>query len=214
MLERERFMKKIQLLVVFGTFFIFPSFVSYGLDIPLSGPSSSSGKSGGKIGYIDLDRIYQIFPETVNAQEDYMKQLNAKKEALAKKQKDLENIESKIAVLENTLKDAPAVDPSSSSQGDVLASTDSTKPPQSLAELKIQLERDKKAYEESKQRAYEELTAYEKAQSQTLLGKIYQALKDLAQEEQVDIVVDKASILFGSADIDLTEKLQNKVRGY
>ena len=47
-----------------------------------------------------------------------------------------------------------------------------------------------------------------------ILGKIYQALRDLAQEEQVTLVVDKASILYGDSAIDLTEKLQNKVRGY
>ena len=45
-------------------------------------------------------------------------------------------------------------------------------------------------------------------------GLIYKALKDLANEEQVTLVVDKSSILFGSAEIDLTDKLQQRVRGY
>jgi Skp family chaperone for outer membrane proteins len=47
-----------------------------------------------------------------------------------------------------------------------------------------------------------------------ILGKIYQALRDVANEEQVVVVVDKSSILYGDANIDLTEKLQERVRGY
>jgi Skp family chaperone for outer membrane proteins len=187
---------------------------AFSLDIPLSG--GVDGKGGVKIGYVDLDKIFELYPQTKNAKEDYAKQLNIKHEALAAREKEIETIKNKIAVLEETFKDMEAAVPPS--PDGVVASTEvpalPVVPPQNIAQLTAQLEKEKQRYAEARKQSAEELKAFENQQSNAILGKIYRALQDLALEEQVSIVVDKSSVLYGTADVDLTEKLSNKVRGY
>jgi Skp family chaperone for outer membrane proteins len=182
---------------------------SIALEIPLSGSVDSSG-GGGKIGYVDIDKIFQIYPQTLAAKEDYAKQLKRKREQLSTKEKELSEIKEKLSVLEATLKNMESPSGISGST----ASASSPVQPQSFLTLKQDLENKKTEYEELRKQAATDLSVYEKQQSQIILGKIYQALKDLAQEEQISVVVDKNSVLYGDATIDLTDRLQQRVRGY
>ena len=175
------------------------------LEIPLSG--GGGGGEGQKIAYVDMDKIYQISPQTKYAKEDYAKRLEKKREFLSSKEKELEDISNRISVLETTVKGLNA----SVSTGTADRMNDN---PQSLLNLKNDLEVKKLELEEEKAKADEELAIFEKQQSQIILGKIYQSLKEIATEEQVNLIVDKSSILFGSAEIDLTQKLQERIRGY
>lgn len=56
-----------------------------------------------------------------------------------------------------------------------------------------------------------ELLQYESRKSELILGRIYIALKELAVKEEVSVVVDKRSILFGNSAVDLTDKLLKKL---
>ncbi|OIN99165.1 MAG: hypothetical protein AUJ51_13210 [Elusimicrobia bacterium CG1_02_56_21] len=56
-----------------------------------------------------------------------------------------------------------------------------------------------------------ELLEYESRKSEVLLGRIYIALKELAVKEEVSVIVDKRSILFGQNAVDLTGKLLIKL---
>ncbi len=199
--------------------------VSSALDIPLTG-GGTGDTVGMKIGYVDMEKIFQLYPKTQDAKVDYSKQLKAKRAELAAREIELNQVKSKITVLEATLKNSPvplgksdvadgttppvgsdeAVDPDMENL--------EAKEPASIAALKKELEDKMADFEEQKKRAQDDLFAFERRQSQTILGTIYQALRDLADEEQVTIVVDKSSILYGDANIDLTDKLQSKVRGY
>lgn len=183
----------------------------YSLEIPLVG-AGGGGQKSVSIGYVDMERIFQIYPQTQAAKEDYAKQLKKKREQLAEKEAELENIKSRISVLESTLKDLGGNAQSDSAAGSAVPGASET--PQSLTNMKKELETKKTELEELKKRAQDDLIVFENQQSRLILGKIYQALKDLAAEEQLTIVVDKSSILYGSTDIDLTEKLQQRVRGY
>ena len=198
------------------------------LEIPVAGESGGAGTGGGvKIGYVDMDRIFQIYPQTRDAKEDYAKQLARKRQQLADKEAELQNLKGRIAVLESTLKDMSAQNPppgtpasadAAQSSGTLHANpppiVDEPRATQSISDMKRDLEQKQAEYEDLRKRAADDLAAFESKQSQLILGKIYQALRDLAEEEQVTMVVDKASILYGSADIDLTERLQARVRGY
>lgn len=174
------------------------------LEIPLNGGGASSA-GGVKIGYIDMDRIFQIYPQTQVAKDDYAKQLKKKKDQLAEKEKELDDIKNRIGILESTL--GTSVNENKDADNPEVTAA-------SVPSLKRDLEEKKVAYEELKKRASQDLASFQSQQSQIILGKIYQALRDLALEEQVTIVVDKASILYGDATTDLTDKLQEKVRGY
>jgi Skp family chaperone for outer membrane proteins len=182
---------------------------SIALEIPLSGSVDSSG-GGGKIGYVDIDKIFQIYPQTLAAKEDYAKQLKRKREQLSTKEKELSEIKEKLSVLEATLKNMESPSGISGST----ASASSPVQPQSFLTLKQDLENKKTEYEELRKQAATDLSVYEKQQSQIILGKIYQALKDLAQEEQISVVVDKNSVLYRDTTIDLTDQLQQHIRGY
>jgi len=233
--------------------------VAFSIEIPVTGAAGTSTGTGVKIAYVDLERIFQIYPETRAAKEDYNKQLLKKRELLAAKETELQDIKNRISVLEGTLKDVAPPPPAHSpaSRGGSGTASDSTNysssastsgvrvegstttlnstppipesersvsappgaPPvdaqmQALQAARQELKEKQAEFEDSKKRAEEDLAGFQKQQSQIILGKIYQALRDLAAEEQVTLVVDKSSILYGTADIDLTEKLQQKVRGY
>ncbi|MBI4802312.1 MAG: OmpH family outer membrane protein [Elusimicrobia bacterium] len=56
-----------------------------------------------------------------------------------------------------------------------------------------------------------ELLGYESHKSELILGRIYLALKELAVKEEVSVIVDKRSILFGHSAVDLTDKLLKKL---
>jgi Skp family chaperone for outer membrane proteins len=88
----------------------------------------------------------------------------------------------------------------------------------SVPEIDLALQKkeaDLKAKEEdlraSQRQAEKELLAYESRKSELLLGRIYTALKELAVKEEVSVIVDKRSILFGQKAVDLTDKLLKKL---
>lgn len=183
------------------------------LEIPLSGGSSQAG--GQKIAFVDLDKIFDIFPQTKNAKEDYANRLSKMREMLGDREKDIENLQNQINILETTLKDLNN-QPSTSTETvtNQNASQSSGEGDNSVSNLKNQLETKKAELDELKKSSAQELQSFENQQNQIILGKIYRALKELASEEQVSLVVDKRDILYGSVDIDLTEKLQERVRGF
>lgn len=199
--------------------------VTYALDIPLGGGGSET--NGMKIGYVDMEKIFQLYPKTQSAKQDYAKQLKAKRAELAKTEAELAAVQSKLTVLESTLKggtqplgNSDVVDGSTPPVTSMDENIDpnlenaEAKEPASITNLRKELQDKKADFEDQKKRAQDDLVAFERRQSQIILGNIYQALQDLAEEEQVSIVVDKSSVLFGAANIDLTDKLQNKVRGF
>ncbi len=63
----------------------------------------------------------------------------------------------------------------------------------------------------SQRLAEKELLDYESRKGELLLGRIYVALKELAIKEEVSVIVDKRSILFGQNAVDLTGKLLKKL---
>ncbi|MCB4755677.1 MAG: OmpH family outer membrane protein [Elusimicrobia bacterium] len=176
------------------------------IEIPLEGSTKSGGAAN--IGYVDMERIFQIYPQTQYAKEDYSKKLKKMREDLTAKEGAIQNLQERISVLESTLKD---FEKNTSTAGPAVPELDETN---NIIKMKNDLESQKVEIEETKKAAVEELAAFERRQSQIILGKIYEALRELAEEEQITLVVDKSSILFGSASVDLTEKLQLRVRGY
>ena len=63
----------------------------------------------------------------------------------------------------------------------------------------------------SQRQAEKELLEYESRKGELLLGRIYVALKELAIKEEVSVIVDKRSILFGQNAVDLTGKLLKRL---
>lgn len=57
------------------------------------------------------------------------------------------------------------------------------------------------------------LIEIESRRTEILLGKIYRAVREVARENGVSIVVDKNQILFGQKSVDLTSKVLNRLKG-
>jgi Skp family chaperone for outer membrane proteins len=206
-----------------GLILIATATTAFALEIPLGGASEGKGAGGGgtSVGYVDMDRIFQIYPQTQIAKEDYAKQLEKKRQQLREKEEQVNSLKARIGVLDSTLKDmgAPSAAPATSSDTATSTAASAGTPAdagsaQGMQDMKKQLEQQMGELDDMRKQAETDLAAFQAQQSQIILGKIYQALKDLAQEEQVTLIVDKSSILYGDAAVDLTEKLQEKVRGY
>ncbi|MBK8574658.1 MAG: OmpH family outer membrane protein [Elusimicrobia bacterium] len=76
-----------------------------------------------------------------------------------------------------------------------------------------QLLKRQKELEEARASSAQALKAFEASRAKTILGRLYKALVELANERGISIVVDKSAILYGQNTIDLTEALNRRVRG-
>ena len=63
-----------------------------------------------------------------------------------------------------------------------------------------------------KKRSEKELVELEGKRSEMILGKIYIVLRQLAAEENLSVVVDKKTILYGYTAVDLTDKLLERLK--
>lgn len=70
-----------------------------------------------------------------------------------------------------------------------------------------------KELEEARASSAKNLKAFEASRAKTILGRLYKALVELANERGISLVVDKSAILYGENTIDLTESLNRRVRG-
>jgi len=57
-----------------------------------------------------------------------------------------------------------------------------------------------------------DLIDIESRRSEMLLGKIYDAIREVARESGISVVVDKSQILFGQNSVDLTDKVVKKLQ--
>ncbi|TPW21978.1 MAG: hypothetical protein FD126_137, partial [Elusimicrobia bacterium] len=58
-----------------------------------------------------------------------------------------------------------------------------------------------------------DLLDIESKRSELLLGNIYKAVKEVAVENGVSVVIDKTAILFGQGSVDLTDKVLKRLEG-
>lgn len=76
-----------------------------------------------------------------------------------------------------------------------------------------QLLKRQKELEEARASSAQSLRTFEASRAKTILGRLYKALVELANERGISLVVDKSAILYGQNTIDLTEALNRRVRG-
>jgi Skp family chaperone for outer membrane proteins len=76
-----------------------------------------------------------------------------------------------------------------------------------------QLLKRQKELEDARASSAQSLRAFEASRAKTILGRLYKALVELANERGISLVVDKSAILYGQNTIDLTESLTRRVRG-
>ncbi|MFH2202502.1 MAG: OmpH family outer membrane protein [Elusimicrobiota bacterium] len=77
-----------------------------------------------------------------------------------------------------------------------------------------ELEQKEAAFAEYQSSVEKNLIEIEGRRTEILLGKIYTAVREVAQENGVSIVVDKNQILYGQTTVDLTAKVLQKLKGF
>ena len=69
----------------------------------------------------------------------------------------------------------------------------------------------KREISEFREKAEKELSNYENYKTQQIILNIYRAIRELALKEGASVIIDKKSILFGNAAVDLTSKLLRRL---
>lgn len=156
-------------------------------------------KRGVVIATVDLEKVFQVYPATKKARQDLEGIIVVKETEIASKRvevfkliEDIQKIKAQVQI-DTTTPTAPV---------DAAALT------QKEEELKNKKE-ELKTLQKNVEKNLEDL---EQAKAKTLLGRVYEALKELAQEKNVDIIVDKNAILWGSSKLDLTRDLIEKLK--
>jgi len=243
-------MKPTSLTKFFGTFLFGAGLATavFALEIPVAKSGDNT-----RVGFVDMERIFQEYPETRKARTEYRKEIARYKNDISQKEKELEQLEMEIAQMRGTISpaeplsvsSAPSVSPvlfSSAAPGNVfppdMAISSSTPPPVSvtdpdvspdpsqklfsttpyspentLSKKEADLLQKREALEKVRGTSVEALRAFEARQSRQILGRLYKALVQLADEQGISLVVDKSAILYGQDTVDLTEALSRRVRG-
>ncbi|MBI4056577.1 MAG: OmpH family outer membrane protein [Elusimicrobia bacterium] len=223
----------------------------------------NKGERGG-VGYVDIQRVFKVHPETQRAKEEFEMEIRKREEGLNQKKAEILGMRAELARLKQEREFAsrlplhipeasrgrpqassapistptqnsasPTVSPSTQTLlqlpgvgGVPVVSVSSAGPTAGVTVPAINLEdldykiaqktADIKA-KEQELRAYQkqvekDLLDLENRKSQIILGRIYQAVREVAQSEGVSIVIDKKSILYGQTGVDLTEKLLKKLQ--
>jgi len=140
-----------------------------------------------KIAFADIEQIFNMHPQTKKAQEVLMKE---HEEWVVKK----ERLEKELELLEEDLKNLPLT-------------------------ASEQVRKDKQAQIEKKKdeinAVVAEASVYlprRKEELETQILKIIQkAIEDVAKKENIDIILDKKVFLFGPEELDITEKIMDKL---
>ncbi len=131
------------------------------LEIPLAGAAGAEG-TGQKIGYVDMERIFQTYPQTKDAKEDFFKRRDKMREDLTAKERKLEEVKQQLAVLEATVlsfKKGSAGDTATQISSATADGVDLTNP-DSVTKKKKELETLQSEYESSRKHAETDLIAF------------------------------------------------------
>lgn len=229
----ERPMCRFSRLVALLSWFLAGTGAVVALEIPLKQQSGQSSGGGPAIGFVDMESVFQEFPETQKAKTEYYKELNTRREALAQREKELSDLKEQLAVLRSTVEEAAKEPVQASSDTVVTPSTDTAALPgltpgpptpgmspaalaaiqESVRQREDILKEKESSLEQARKEAADALKLLEERRSLQIFGKLYTALVQIADEEGIGLVVDKSSILYGQKAQDLTEKLRRRVRG-
>ncbi len=189
----------------------------------------------GNIGFVDTQRVFRAFPDTVKAKENFEEavrqaeeQVNSRKAGLLRLRSELDarKVARAAAAQPAPAPAAQAVGVSSPTLAVAVATPAPaalTPPPavpaatvaldEEIARKTAELARQEDSAREEQAAAEKNLLDLESRRSEILLGKIYRAVQEVAQREGISVVVDKSGIIYGHSAMDLTDKVLKYLRG-
>ena len=156
--------------------------------------------SSERIAYVDIDKVFAQYKGSKEAKEKLEKEIKVKRNEIARLEREIRDLE----VASREKKKIEPVPATGLAEKEVEIST-APVIPKPLPEEVIRLNKEKlnRMVEEMKK----ELASLEKEITHQVLGKIYDAIRKIAQAEGYAIVLDKKNILYSEMENDLTEKV-------
>jgi Skp family chaperone for outer membrane proteins len=179
----------------------------------------------GSIGFVDIQRIYKSFPETIKARENLNElmhqaedQLNLRKAELLRLRSELSTLKIEREFLARTpilISTTTALVPPAQSGNPI---TPGTIPPLGELNSRIafkagEIAQREVAFKEQQSLTEKGLVDIESRKTEMLLNRIHKAIQEVAQREGISVVIDKTNVLFGHETVDLTEKVLQFLRG-
>jgi Skp family chaperone for outer membrane proteins len=199
------------------------------IEIPLQ-----TTKGGESFGYVDVQKLFEAYPKVLEAKQECIKLKSEKKEEIIKLENEIEALNNdvkesgnKINILKNTTASDQILPAAVSTQAPVSSGT--TNAPAAavvpdldarissftaiIAEKTALVEKKSKELDEKKAKVEKEVSELEDCKTQLIMADFYSVILDIAKEENISVVVDKSSILYGQPGIDLTDKVLDRLRG-
>jgi len=222
------------LAVIYSLFF---SYYCFGIEISLEGTEKGKTLS---IACVDMEKLYKEYPKVEQSKKEYESLKKEKQTEIEEKEKEIKEIQDEIKKIEQEIEKAKMqtsqqVEPvitSTSPETSVLVSTETPSEIVTLStstaveqkidisklELELQeknklLEEKKVECEELKNKTQKELKEFETSKTMIIMADLYKIIKELAEEENISIVVEKGNILYGLPNIDITDKVIDRLRG-
>lgn len=196
----------------------------FGIDLQVDSPIVRTGG----VGVVDMEKVYREYPETQKLKQEFFQKTLEKKKELQALEMEIEKIKFEIKELENKksqlqtqadtiaqtiVSTETAFTTQTTSQFEQISIT-----PETLSEIDSQIQQKKKELnikeEELKTKSditTKELQLLEEEKNKKIIGRIYKILKEIAQENNLSLIVDKNYILYGTPSVDLTKELQQRL---
>jgi len=181
------------------SFFLFVFSLFYFFLFPLPGVRAVM-LSSERIAYVDIDRVFDECKGTKQAKEKIEGEIKTRRNEIA-------GLEKEIRDLEVASKKGEIIEPVSTT-GLVGEEVEISTVPIVSEPLPEEVIREKKKrLNQMVEKSKEELARLEREITHQILGKIYDVIREIAQDEGYAIVLDKKNILYSEMENDLTEKV-------
>jgi outer membrane protein len=139
-----------------------------------------------KIGFVDVAKVFDEYPETKKATDLLNREIEARRTKISAFQLEIEKLEKEI---------------------------EKVKDKEMIAEKKALLKRKREEMRDYAQEARTYLLKREQELTKKIVEKIYEAIKKVAIKEGVSLVMEKGTLLYGVPELDLTENVIKLLKG-
>lgn len=192
----------------------------YSIEIPIGGETGGLGTPN--IGFVDMDKVFQSYSKVELAKKEYEEKKLEKEEELKLKEKEIKELEVEIEKLKEEIFNQQMVETTEllpkTTVGVQISTQEVTSAELTTKEMQLKektdlLSQKQEEYELSKAEVEKFLKEFEESKTFSIMGDLYVIIEELAKEENIAVVVEKSSILYGLPNIDLTNKVIDRLRG-
>lgn len=203
----------------------------YAIEIPLT---PVGGRAN--IGYVDMNKVFESYSKVEVAKKEYEEKRLEKDAELKKTEKEIKDIETEIVKLKLEIADLKQrisalnqqlpqernvdtasvveIQPATPTPSDRVSIETELSAKETELKGRTELLTKKRAeYEASMKETEKFLKEFEESKTLSIMAELYVIIGKLAKEENIGMIVERASILYGQPDTDLTNKVIDRLRG-